>query len=301
MAIECWRCASTNDVDGSPNTENCVTAFDDQKDKVSCPSDSHCYIFNDKKIIRRGCIKRDDQYVTDKNFCDNNRDTCISCDGQALCNGKKLEIEECFQDSYDISVVPSGHETSPIIKCPIDSFKPLGCYHSEKNNIIKKGCVSALKDQDRKDCEDKKDCEICRNKVCNAKVVRKRFCIHCNETVDVNCAEPGDSRKSTDCSYKSSFCILGIDSNGLTHRNCGKNQTNISNDYPKGFEMCHSDLCNNKTFPDNRLKYYQCQGDTDCNFQTSSSKQKLHAKVCEIYSDKDECYTYTEQGNLVSF
>lgn len=264
---------------------------------MNCASDSHCYIYNDNKIIRRGCINKDDRYVSDKSFCDKNKDICISCDGPAYCNGNKLEIELCFQDTYNISVVPSGHESTPKIKCPIDSFESLGCYHMEKNDIVRKGCVSNLKDEDRKDCKDQKDCEICPGKICNSKVVRKRFCVHCNETVDANCAEPANIPKSTDCSYVSSFCIVGIDLNGYTHRNCGKNQTNGANEFPKGFEMCHSDLCNNKTYPDNRLNCYQCQGDADCNLQTPESKQKLHSKVCEIFSDKDQCYTYIEQGN----
>lgn len=298
--IECRRCASTNDYEESPNAANCITEFH-ANDKVKCPADSYCYVYNDKRIIRRGCIGKEDKFVKEKKFCDENKEICVSCSEKSFCNELKLELDECFQVEYDKTNLPSQNNWPPSVKCPIGSLKPLGCYHMEKNDIVKRGCVSNLDEEAQKNCKNDKNCKICIGQKCNSKVTLHRECTYCDESVKgKNCAESSELLSSkTDCSDVSNSCLVGVDANGYTHRICAKQGDNAKK-FPKGFEICHNDLCNDKTYPMNRMKCFQCEGDNaDCPLQTPESKQKLNSKVCEIFADKDQCYTYIADGKLV--
>lgn len=290
--IDCWRCISQIDFDEIPESEKCLTEFP-ANDKVKCPEDSHCYVYNDKRTIRRGCIGKDDKFVKEKKFCDENKEICLSCAGKSLCNDIKLEVDQCFQVEYNKSNLPSENNWPPFSKCPVKTLKPVGCYHMEKNDIVVKGCISNLD----VDCKSDKNCEVCFGEKCNSKVTSHRECVYCNESVNANCAETSELSSTADCSKISNSCLVGVDANGYTHRLCAANHGNNANAFPKGFEICHNDLCNNRTYPANRMKCFQCQGDNnDCTLQTPESKKKLYSKVCEIFSDKDECYTYIEDG-----
>lgn len=236
-----------------------------------------------------------DDYVTTPEFCTNRKGKCILCSNQERCNNHKIIDEKCYKAKYDIS--------NPIImndkyseKCII-SLENLGCYHLEKDDKVEKGCMSNLDDKTRDLYKADKDVEICHRENCNSMVVRELECFQCSNEKDINCAEPTALSKTKDCSQVSSSCLVGIDKNGTTHRICGTTEQDAKDKFEK-YDSCSGKTCNDYVFPKDRLKCLQCQGDSDCQLKTPDSKKNLQPKVCEIYADKEECYTYFEDGNL---
>lgn len=219
------------------------------------------------------------------------------CSDQSMCNVHKLKEEKCYETKYPISepiIVTDKH----IKVCKTKSFANLGCYHMEKNDKIEKGCMSDLDEDTQNKYRADDDCEICTTEKCNSKVVKKLNCAQCEK--DKNCAEPSELQKTKDCTKEWSSCLVGIDKNGEIHRDCGSTEKQAEAKYKK-YDFCYTEACNDQIFPNNRLKCLQCQGDTDCELKTSDSKKKLQPKVCEIYTDNDQCYTYYENGNVFFF
>lgn len=291
MTKECFECISKG---------NAIDCLNDPKKDAKCTSKEYCYIYTDgNSYVGRGCVKDDDLFVKDKEFCEQQPEKCLLCSENAFCNGKKIQEEHCINTEYGTNNVANDQQSKV---CPMKTLRHLGCYHMEKNNYVKKGCMSDLDEKMRIECHTQSnDCEICFGDNCNSKVVRHRLCIYCSDESDINCAEPSELYAIKDFSNISSSCLVGIDKDGYTHRLHGTNVAHDNNQFPNGFDICHSDSCNNIVYPSNRLKCFQCQGEADCDFQTNVSKEKSQPKVCEIYSTKDECYTYFDEGKFVEF
>lgn len=286
-SYDCYMCATNTDENDSPLPNGCMSNLSKEK-KCS----GQCYIATRDKKFRRGCIGSGP--IRTRNDCENDKETCSMCES-AFCNDKDMIIEQCFEAKYNIS------EPKPLgspKKCQFISINRLGCYHEEKNGVAVKGCVSDLNEDKRKECANGKDCEICFNEKCNSKVVRHRECFHCDPSTNA-CSDPSDLRNITDCSYSSNACLVGVDTNGNTHRLCASTETEDTKKFPKGFTICETDKCNNQVFPANRLKCLHCKGDSDCELDKEDSKQKLKPKLCETYAVDEKCYTYIDEGKLI--
>lgn len=256
----------------------------------------YCFsIFDARGKFARGCVDSTDPFVKTKEDCEKNKGKCMLCSDTSFCNNNKPKEEKCYEASYDSSETITMND-SYLKTCPQKSFEILGCYHSEKDDKIEKGCMSKLDDDTQRKYRNDEDVEICKYDKCNSKI-KQLDCIHCTNEKDTNCAEPSESKKAKDCSQTSNTCLTGIDKDGVTHRTCGISEKKAKEKYEK-FEICHGNTCNDHVFPKNRLKCVQCQGETDCELKTPESKKKFPAKVCQTYSDKDECYTYYEDGEF---
>ncbi|XP_055306424.1 uncharacterized protein LOC129570746 [Sitodiplosis mosellana] len=287
-ATDCFQCLW----DGS-GSSNCA----DNPDKVISCSTGYCYTnVNAKGILGRGCVGKDDGFVTSNENCESRKGKCILCSDQVKCNNHKLKELKCYEATYTISdpiIMTNTHS-----KVCAWALEDLGCYHLEKNGKIEKGCMSNLDEQTRAQYQADNDVEICTRENCNSMVVKQLKCSQCSNEKDVNCADPTALQNTADCSQVSSSCLVGIDKNGATHRTCGTTEQQAKDKFEK-YEMCHGTTCNDHIFPEHRLKCLQCQGGSDCELKTPESKQNLKPKVCEIYTDKEKCYTYYENGGKV--
>lgn len=283
---QCYDCIR----DGSNDCDS------EKPSKATQCATGYCYTnINDKGLFARGCVKDDDDYVKSRDFCSNRKGKCILCSNQEKCNNHKIVEQKCYKATYSISK-PIIMDDTYLEKCVI-SLENLGCYHLERNDNVEKGCMSNLDDKTRDLYKADKDVEICSRDNCNSMVVRELECYQCSKEKDTNCAEPTALTKTKDCSQLSSSCLIGIDKNGTTHRICGMTEDDAKDKFEK-YELCQGKTCNDYVFPKNRLKCLQCQGDSDCELKTPESKKNLKAKVCEIHADKEECYTYFENGKL---
>lgn len=291
--IECYSCATDTDEYNAPKLNYCFDDFANPANKKTCNNGEFCYMTVDQNKIRRGCIG--DSFRGNKADCEKNPKTCSICD-KALCNSKKITMEQCYETTYNVSnPKPLGDGTPK--NCTFVTVDNLGCYHQEKNGIVDKGCLSSLTEDKQKDCKSSSDCEICLGEKCNAKVVKHLECFDCEPSKQA-CPDVSELRNTKDCSLISNACGVGIDANGYTHRLCAANATDDNKKFPKGLETCMTDKCNNQTYPANRPKCFQCQGDQDCEFRTDAAKKKIVPKSCEIYSDNEKCYTYLDEGNF---
>lgn len=284
---ECYKCAWTGGIDGK---ECAINPRDDNK----CTA-AYCYTLMNKGYFSRGCVASDDPFIQTNEQCEQKKGNCMLCNDRSMCNNYKLTQEKCYEITYTIDAPIIMNDTN-LKACPSKSLLPLGCYHMEKNNKIVKGCMSDLDDDTQVKYRNDTDCEICTTDKCNSMVVRQLNCSQCSQEKDINCAEPSAVQKKMDCSHVSSSCLVGIDKSGITHRVCGTADQQAKDKYTK-FELCYGNLCNDQIYPRDRLRCVQCQGDADCALNTPDAKKKLSPKVCETYSDKDECYTYHEEGN----
>lgn len=288
LATNCFVCESTN---GDAN-DGCLSK---PNKKEACAS-HYCYIhISDEGVLRRGCVNAGDRHVPDPKSCDNQKDKCVVCSDRENCNDKSYQLEYCFKMEYTMTnAIPPNEKMSKECQLTMDQ---LGCYHLEKQDVIEKGCLSETSAQKKQECQNGEECELCFGKNCNSKVVRHLDCYNCDNTTDINCAEPSDQIEREDFSYLSSSCLVGIDNHGLTHRSWGSNKTYDTKRFPKGFELCYNDLCNSNTYPSNRLKCYQCHGNAACNLNTPESKEILQPNACRIYSQNERCFIYSDEGN----
>lgn len=262
----------------------------------NCNSNTkYCYIQllsegdNMKKNLRRGCVG--DDLVPSQEICTNNLQACIACSIGDKCNNKNFNNERCIKTEYAVNNPIIGSNEQSSVECPI-SLDPLGCYHFERNGMVNKGCVSSLDKKLQNEIKSSKDCEICFGPNCNSKLSRMRKCIYCDGPTDLNCADTPQLHQTINCEDS---CLVGVDVNGFTHRQCASNQLNDTQQYPNGFDLCQNDSCNANIFPNNRLKCFQCNGDIDCSFRTSNVTAQ-RSSVCQMFSRYDQCYTHFGTG-----
>lgn len=214
------------------------------------------------------------------------------CSEHDNCNDKPFQVENCYKLDYQTSNPIMLNDTRSV-NCLL-TMNPMGCYHFERNEYVEKGCISDLNQQKQNEYKNSVDCELCFQKNCNSKVVRELRCYHCDNSTNINCAEPTELTTPIDYSHYSSSCLIGIDKNGFTHRSWGSNQTYDSQRFPGGFETCLGSSCNSQIYPRDRLKCIQCHGNAQCHMKASDSEEKLQPKVCNIYNRDDFCFTYSD-------
>lgn len=162
---------------------------------------------------------------------------------------------------------------------------------------MRRGCVADLTEVEENDCLRNSDhCKICESKNCNT---REKFqeCHSCNGQNDEHCSRDGRLAKTEICKAYGSTCAIGIDEKGYTHRRCNNQIIDAVHEFPVKNFICEEDKCNDRIFPEDRLKCYQCNGGNNCDMMPSDSDGiSLIAEPCEIYSEHDQCFTYINEG-----
>lgn len=294
---KCLTCHSQTD-------PNCVANIKSVEVKV-CPdyNDNKCYtIINDDKTVQRGCCGPDKNFQ--KKFSQHENPQCEICVNRLknACNDNEL-LDTCIE--CDSNTDPLCRNQPEQIKESVCTVKPLidshGCYLNSSSEEIKRGCFEDLELLQGFECRRKSgQCQRCIGKNCNKKVTFQQKCHICNGTENPSCAE-AKTNNTVLCQNYGSSCFVGIDGNGFTHRGCitpklASDGPNLFDGeyFQKGFKICYDNLCNGLVMPENRFECYQCQGEKCKNFKESS-------KICNIFSENDECFAYMSAGILVAF
>lgn len=246
----------------------------------------------------RGCVG--DNYEFSSQDC-SEQDNCLLCSDGDNCNGKSVEREKCISSAYN-SAQPSPLSDLISIECPLYP-KRLGCYHllEKSSNIVRKGCAKSLTKRDRLNCEQRKNCEICRWNDCNNRDgFLKKECYFCSGYVNPianpkDCVSLNGFNVTVSCQDRNDKCVIGIDADGITHRRCSTDVNEDKKMFPNGYELCNGNLCNDDFLPKNRLHCHQCSDDGNCDYITT----KVPSEVCQYYDGDDQCFTYTSKGKIM--
>lgn len=228
-----------------------------------------------------------------------------------FCSSFQIKQDHCITcDSSKDENCRANVTSDMIARCPIqllyDDQINTGCFHYEDtNDIVRRGCVSAAKQELRELCQSNSEvCKTCSNKdekgSCN-NIPGFQKCFDCNSRDNDNCAQINNSTKTTICKQYFSTCVTGIDKNGYTHRLCSDGFVDGNKrEIPNGFEECLQTKCNGNIFPKERLMCHQCNNgngydDLPAEFlKTSTILSEPHA--CKTFSLYDQCYTYIGEG-----
>lgn len=148
-------------------------------------------------------------------------------------------------------------------------------------------------------------CKKCYGKNCN---VKREFqqCYLCNSRDSSECSQnAGSSTRSAQCDNYLATCLTGIDAHGYTHRRCSVDYDTDSLEFPNNqFTVCTKNRCNSNIYPANRLQCYECNGERECDYMTSTSNSTSTSttkqpkfphrllKPCAVLSKFDQCYAY---------
>ncbi|XP_055303093.1 urokinase plasminogen activator surface receptor-like [Sitodiplosis mosellana] len=285
--VKCFVCSSMDDGQTCVQTVSynflcespsgmCYTNIVDGKVTRGCVGDA---TFPTENSIRK-CADGVKCEVCNHNFCNQKvlLDTCIQCNsadsGNACKDNPSSNMQAVCTVGQNSVMDPSS-----------------GCYLGITGSIYQRGCVQDLKSRDKNTCESQsKDCKVCSAPNCNRKADFSINCFECSEKTDANCVE-GENLKQVPCNEFSDTCVVGIDGDGFTHRRCIRNHgLALAMTFSK-YQTCHTNLCNNQIFPENRLKCYQCQGIGCENLSTVSTP-----KACpNSYNEVDRCFTYADK------
>lgn len=255
----------------------CYTNIMDGKVMRGCVGDE---LFPNDKSIRK-CADGVKCEVCNRDFCNQKilTDTCIQCNGAD-------QGSEC-RDNPNIKMQAVCTMGQNSITNPSS-----GCYLGKTGGGYQRGCLQDLKSRDKKTCESQSnECKTCFAPNCNQKVDFNINCYECNGEVDDGCVD-GLNLKQVQCNDFSNTCVTGIDVKGFTHRRCIFNY-GLAFAVPfLKYKPCYSNLCNDKIYPENRLKCHQCQG-SGCDNLNTISTLKLCSNAFYAY---DRCYTYIDKG-----
>lgn len=142
-------------------------------------------------------------------------------------------------------------------------------------------------------------CKLCHGNSCNT---RKQFqeCFSCSSETDSQCVKNPKLSSSKICDNYDSICLIGIDENGQTHRQCKSEKSDsVVSSFRKNFS-CEDNNCNVDIFPIDRMKCYQCT-DIGC-LNTFGLEESVENPVkpepCSVYSKDDGCFTYINEGKI---
>lgn len=241
-----------------------------------------CYTALISGDVVRGCVG-DDVFP-------NIEKTELTDDAIQLCNNDRLCNQENIEDTCIIS--SDTNQNVGRIKLHKEkacSFnKPSGCYLKKMDFLIERGCLKDLAEEERSGCRKRgsRICQSCHMQNCNKKIDFDMKCFYCNGTTDENCHQTNVSHIEITCIDYSSVCIVGIDAEGYTHRQCSLNEKKDTERFAQGYELCYENNCNSKIYPENRQKCFKCNGDSFCNHASAD----LLPELCPLFPD--ECFTF---------
>lgn len=280
----CVSCDSRNDV-------KCIAIIDDRLNTEQCVYyHDKCYTFTENNTVQRGCVGYERNGFNE--MCRSQPTKCDLCQNDGLLCNNNVINDMCIKCNSDID--PSCYDNPDIKDAFIcsahkKSSNSSGCYLqiTDDSRVIR-GCVEELSsDKEKDECRRQSSgCQMFLHKNCNIKKTLKQICYLCNGIMDEQCAQ-GKSNKIIECPDYSSWCLVGIDSDGFTHRSCSSMQLHDERSYPNGYETCFEDYCNDNIFPQNRLLCYQ------------KDAPDAKAIACKIHSKDEECVAYVDEGRIL--
>lgn len=297
--LSCLSCTSANNSDCISDANSIAPEFCDDYNDV-------CFArITNENLFERGCLANaSEDAIKD---CSSNEAKCKTCDREDMCNNHNVtDVCVSCSSETDENCRNNIKNVTNRVLCDLDTpsnkSKPLGCYLKIKDDVVTRGCVQDLDSKDLEECTspDINYCQICRGKNCNEKVGFHQTCHTCIGSFDHGCSYP--NRFDLDdpypytlkCQNYASSCLIGIDEQGYTNRDCGDIAYNGYLDvarYGEGMEFCYEDKCNDYVYPSNRHLCYQCKNCASLNIKENKPNP------CRIYSEDDhQCYTIAHEG-----
>lgn len=173
-------------------------------------------------------------------------------------------------------------------------------------NIVKRGCVSNLTQQQYDDCARGEFCKICYKDYCNSKKGLTQSCYACNSADDPSCATLQSPLKNKTCGDYSDVCKVYVKPNMTTNRGCASEMTqDIVDCHPQAVNcrQCSENLCNGEIFPPNRLSCFhgseECHDENQNCYRDQSENLDLN-HPCEIYNFRDSCILYLSENKTAT-
>lgn len=289
--VNCLVCDSKND----PNCRN-QPAFVESTRKCHKQCMVALYRTSSSFNVVRSCL--DDKDLDDRETCQNGKDSnCEACTGDK-CNTAVLPKDDrmsCLTCEGDCEAPES--ELCPVYKEDDQCFIKF----DKNNDIVQMGCISAF-DKDLNEILKTKQVLVCEGENCNEQLLNNipsaQNCQSCISSNEIDCAvDPANLGNLESCSQLPyPQCFVKINNNGTTQRGCLSSLegdeflTCLNNNDPSCFS-CPGGICNNKVFPETRLRCHQCNSETDAN-----CGKDIQGKVCPIYDENDSCVSSWVEG-----
>uniref|UniRef100_A0A1B0CQC0 DUF753 domain-containing protein n=2 Tax=Lutzomyia longipalpis TaxID=7200 RepID=A0A1B0CQC0_LUTLO len=291
--LSCIKCTGPSCSDSQASTPG-QACFGD----VLLGRTESCYSYiHDNGQVERGCLYDPSTSQAISNECSNSPGgRCKVCTG-GNCNTEQLEVTEtCY--SCDSSLDPGCATMTGTIatkQCPIGTV--LGCFRSEVDGIVVRGCAGELQGGEIGLCQRGTTCKLCDGNNCNEKVDFQR-CYTCNSANSgAACTDLQDVANQAVCTDYMDSCIVAIGQNGETIRGCA---STYLPDFPTcnsyTCQICAGGYCNGAVFPAARKQCHQCSGTDACIQSLTSASDTL--KVCTTYEAADQCYTVVTDGEV---
>lgn len=287
----CFVCDSTNN-------SSCLSLDKTYETEMCDNYQNQCFTYTDGRSVIRNCLEDMNQSFIIS--CKNAGDSKCSLCQEPGCNDRSIvdKCVSCVSDNERLC-----RDNVELLNQTICSLSPLssGCYLDDNDSTISRGCVNQLTAKQRKKClKQSKTCQTCFQPGCNQKDKFQQKCIICHGDEDDDCASTQNDQNTVHCLDYSASCLVGIDVDGFTHRQCSKNGSGDAHEFQLGYELCFREECNDGVYPNDRLQCYHCDGDADCTFKNTNSTTKeelLYA--CNLYQDDDQCFTAYGEGEII--
>lgn len=281
--FRCIKC-NTND-----DANNC-TEISDMVLLANCTSSyGQCYTAIKGGIVHRGCVG--DYLFPDPPSVGNSDYMTRVCNNDRYCNQENI-TDTCIICRFGCTYPTLEDEKA----CSFDQ-DGAGCYLRKRyNGDYERGCVKDLTEPELIECDRSGSdyCQRCVGRNCNKKKELYQTCYFCNGTYNKNCFGTVDKAKgaTTTCTNYSNQCLVGVDAEGYTHRQCSSTEENDSARFPNGYKLCDGDLCNGQVFPSDRMTCFKCKSkDRDgCAHPLGT----MVPQYCRLLND--ECFIYGIEG-----
>lgn len=173
-------------------------------------------------------------------------------------------------------------------------------------NVVKRGCVQNLTQQQFEDCTRGELCKICHKDYCNAKKGLTQTCYVCNSAEDPSCATLQSLLKTKTCEDYSDVCKVYVKPNMTTNRGCASEMMqDIVDCHPQAVNcrQCNENLCNGEIFPPNRLSCFhgseECHDENENCYRDQNENSDLN-HPCEVYNFRDSCFLYLNENKTAT-
>ncbi|XP_070496820.1 uncharacterized protein [Chironomus tepperi] len=308
VTSHCLRCLSCN----SKFNENCPSNLNATA-TILCEEGDECVTFVDgNSVIYRGCGSEMDESINVYQTCNNtdlcnresvclNNPKCLFCDDENCENRDPANYHTCIECDSTLGqsciIVDSNLQQ---VDCR--NSHQTGCYHYEKGNTVKRGCLSHLgvNDSLKQECEKNHYCKTCVGNNCNIKE-KLQTCFTCNSFENSNCATLKEDLPMKICDNYFDTCKVYVKPNSTTHRGCSleiDDPTVECSPQTVNCKQCSENLCNGGIFPSNRISCYQCRGLSSSECSRNVKDDMIHP--CEKFYFRDSCYLIVDKNNVTS-
>lgn len=278
---------------------DCVAPSEHTEIQICKGYGDNCFTFLTGELVSRGCVSDTNKIFI--NDCESDPDKCEICKaelGDDVCNSFSLTDTCIVCDSTreaNCRRYPAMYRETI---CSLRTTDSLGCYLNKTDGIYRRGCMLDLDKNSQMECLDEMgNCQSCIGQNCNKKIDFQQKCQQCNGTINAFCAESYNTNHTITCPNYSTSCLIGIDANGYTHRQCSTDMDKLQ--FPMGFKLCFTENCNSDIFPKKRLKCYQCDDHHDCDNVEKDSSIFFKPEPCDVFMKGDQCFTYIDEGILI--